>query len=265
MKNRLILFLLLILLLAGCSGADAPEGNEQLRILTETYPPYNFVNKDGEITGQSTEMVRAIMNEVGVESEIEVLTLSEALDLAEKGPGVVLYSLNLTPEREDLFKWVGPIGIYEQVFYTLAESEVAVKDLEDAKKVKKIAVYEGDAGAQFLKSQGFKNLDERPTDVEALQKLADGEVDLWLGNREGLAVVATQAGVDPTELMEVPAIIIHANLFIAFSKDVEDEVIKAWQEAYDRLKEERDTDDKTFVEKVEAKYNDPSYVDSLIK
>ena len=188
----------------------------------------------------------------------------EALDLAETGPGVALYSLNHTADREELFKWVGPIGVYEQVFYTLAESETELKDLEEAKKVKKIAVYEGDAGTRYLQNQGFNNLAIKPTDVEALQSLANGEVDLWLGNREGLSIVAAQSGVDPAELVEVPAIVIHANLFIAFSTDVEDEVVQAWQEALDRLKEERDEDDKTFVEKVEAKYNDPAYIDSLI-
>jgi len=264
MKKRLLLILVVIMMFAGCSGADVPEDYEQLRILTENYPPYNFVDKNGEITGQSTEIVQEIMNDLGVESEIEILPLAEALDLTETGPGVALYSLNHTADREELFKWVGPIGVYEQVFYTLAESETELKDLEEAKKVKKIAVYEGDAGTRYLQNQGFNNLAIKPTDVEALQSLANGEVDLWFGNREGLSIVAAQAGVDPAELVEVPAIIIHANLFIAFSTDVEDEVVQAWQEALDRLKEERDEDDKTFVEKVESKYNDPAYIDSLI-
>jgi len=97
-----------------------------------------------------------------------------------------------------------------------------------------------------------------------LHKFANGEVDLWLGNRAGLNIVAARAGVNLAELIKVPAIIIHANLFIALSKDVEDEVVQAWQEALDRLKEERDDDDKTLIEKVEAKYRDPAYIDERI-
>ena len=191
MRKKLIFFIALLLIVAGCSGAGSPVGDVQLRVLTEDYPPFNFVDKDGVVTGQSTEMVQAIMNEVGIESEIELLALAEALELAEKGSGVVLYSLNRTPEREELFKWVGPIGDYEQVFYA-------------------------------------------------------------------------RAGENLAELIKVPAIIIHANLFIALSKDVEDEVMKAWQKTLDRLKEERDDNDKTLIEKFEAKYKDPAYVESLI-
>jgi len=196
---------------------------------------------------------------------VEVLPLAEALKAAEKGPKVVLYSLNRTTEREELFKWVGPIGDYEQVFYARADSNFIFDDLDDAKKLGKIAVYKGDAGAHYLQAQGFKNLVEFQSDVEALQQLAGGEVDLWLGNRAGLSIVAAEAGVDLSELIKVPAIIIHANLFIAFSKDVEDEVVQAWQAALDRLKEERDADDKTLIEKLEAKYKDPAYIDELIK
>lgn len=264
MRNWLLVLLIVLLLLAGCSGAADPGENGQLKVLTEDYPPFNFVTNDGEVTGQSTEIVRAIMNEVGVDSTIEVLPLAEALELAEKGPGVVLYSLNRTPEREELFKWVGPIGVYEQVFYVRADSNFAYAELDDVKKAGKIAVYAGDAGAKYLQDQGFKNLVVSPTDIEALQLLANGEVDLWLGNSEGLAIVAAEAGVDSTELIKVPAVVIHANLFIAFSKDVEDDLVLAWQEALDRLKEERDDDDKTLIEKIEAKYRDPAYVESLI-
>lgn len=264
MKKQIIFVLLALLLLAGCSGADTPGGYEQLRILTEDYPPYNFTDKNGEVTGQSTEIVQLIMQDVGVESAIELIPLSEAIELAQKGPGVALYSLNRTAEREELFKWVGPVGFYEQIFYARKDSGAVLNSLEDVKEVDKIAVYTGDAGAAYLADQGFKNLVESPTDSEALQKLAAGEVDLWLGNRAGFLITANQAGVDPDLLIEIPAVIIHANLYIAFSKDVPDEVVLAWQQALDRLKSERDHDDKTLIEKIETKYGDPAYIESLI-
>jgi ABC-type amino acid transport substrate-binding protein len=263
MKFWLAVIMVMTLLVAGCSASDEPVANEQLQVVTESYPPYNFVNKDGQVTGQSTEIVKAVMEELGLESEIELLIFSEALELAQKGPGVVLFSVNRTPEREDLFKWVGPIGFYEQVFFARKDAGIELNDLDDAGQVKKLAVYENDAGAQYLKAQGFKNLDESSTDAEALKKLVDGEAQLWLGNREGFYIVAAQAGVDPDLLIEIPTVVIHANLFIAFSKDVEDSVVEAWQLALDRLKEERDADEKTLIEKIEAKYSDPAYVETL--
>jgi len=177
----------------------------------------------------------------------------------------VIYSLNRTPQREELFKWVGPIGSYEQAFYAMRGSTVVINQLEDAKKVSKIGVYQGDAGAQFLESQGFANLDYSLTDADALKKLMDGTVQLWLGNKDGLAITAGQAGVNPEDLIEMPNVVIRADLYIAFSKDVPDSTIKAWQGALDTLKQEKDVDYKTVYEKIMAEYSDPEYIDSLLR
>jgi len=253
-----------------CNVACTVPSTGGLRIITEVYPPYNFVDKNNDVTGQSTEIVRAIMEETDTQANIEVMPLSQGLALAEKGPGVVIYSLNRTPQRENLFKWVGPIGDYEQAFYAKKGSATAAmvtfySQLEDAKKVDKIGVYKGDAGAQFLASQGFTNLDESQTDAEALQKLMDGRVQLWLGNKDGLAITAAQAGVNPDELVIMSAVVIRADLYIAFSRDVPDSTVTAWQSALDVLKQERDIDNKTVYEKIMAEYSDPDYVNSLLR
>jgi polar amino acid transport system substrate-binding protein len=259
------------MLLVACNipGTVLPAGGG-LRIITEVYPPYNFVDKNDNVTGQSTEIVQAILEKTGMQAAIEVMPLSQGLVLAQKGPRVVIYSLNRTPQREELFKWVGPIGNYEQAFYGKAGSAITnllyfkLDKLEDAKNVEKIGVYKGDAGAQFLASQGFTNLDESLTDAEALKKLMDGTVQLWLGNKEGLAITAEQAGVNPDDLVMMPTVVIRADLYIAFSKDIPDSTVKAWQNALDALKQERDIDDKTVYEKIQAKYSDPAYVESLL-
>jgi len=271
MRVWLAILLALAMLLLGCnvSGTVPPAGGE-LRIITEVYPPYNFVDKNNNVTGQSTEIVQAILEKTGTQANIEVMPLSQGLALAEKGPKVVIYSLNRTPQREDLFKWVGPIGNYEQAFYAKKGSAVAAmvvvfySQLEDAKKVEKIGVYKGDAGAQFLASQGFTNLDESQTDAEALQKLMDGEVQLWLGNKDGLAITAAQAGANPADLVMMPTVVIRADLYIAFSKDIPDSTVTAWQSALDALKQEKDVDYKTVYEKIMAEYSDPEYINSLI-
>jgi hypothetical protein len=89
-------------------------------------------------------------------------------------------------------------------------------------------------------------------------------VQLWLGNKDGLAITAAQAGVNPDDLVMMPTVVIRADLYIAFSKDVSDGTVKAWQGALDALKQEKDIDDKTVYEKIMAKYSDPDYIDSLL-
>ena len=270
MRVWLAILVAVAVLLVGCNVAGTVPPTSGLRIIAEVYPPYNFVDKNNNVTGQSTEIVQAILDKTGTQANIEVMPLSQGLALAEKGPKVVVYSLNRTPQREDLFKWVGPIGNYEQAFYAKKGSAVAAmvtvfyRQLEDAKKVEKIGVYKGDAGAQFLASQGFTNLDESQTDAEALQKLMDGEVQLWLGNKDGLAITAAQAGANPADLVMMPTVVIRADLYIAFSKDIPDSTVTAWQSALDALKQEKDVDYKTVYEKIMAEYSDPEYINSLI-
>jgi polar amino acid transport system substrate-binding protein len=264
MRVWLAILLAIAMLLIGCNIAGTQPTTTGLRIITEVYPPYNFVDKNNNVTGQSTEIVQAILEKTGTQANIEVMPLSQGLAIAEKGPGVVIYSLNRTTQRENLFKWVGPIGYYEQAFYAKKGTTIAINELEDAKKVDKIGVYKGDAGAQFLASQGFTNLDESLTDAEALKKLMDGKVELWLGNKDGLAITTAQAGVNPDDLVMMPTVVIRADLYIAFNKDIPDSTVTAWQTALDALKQEKDIDYKTVYEKIMAKYSDPEYINSLI-
>ncbi len=164
-----------------------------------------------------------------------------------------------------MFKWVGPIGHYEQAFYARADSNIILSKLDDAKNVGKIAVYKGDAGARFLASQGFTNLDESLTDMDALKKLINREADLWLGNKDGLEITAKEAGISPEDLRLIPTVVIRADLYIAFSRDVSDSTVKAWQNALDQLKRERDLDGKSIIDKIQAKYSNMAYIESLLR
>lgn len=264
MKIWLTVALIAIISLLACQGT-AVKLNQAPKIITEDYPPFNFIDKNKNVVGQSTEIVQALLKKLGLSAEIEMMPLSKGLEIAQKGPNTAIYSLNRTAERETLFKWVGPIGHYEQAFYTRADSNITFSKLEDAKNVGKIAVYKGDAGAQFLASQGFNNLNESQTDLEALKKLINREVDLWLGNRDGLEIMAKEAGISPEDLKLIPTVVIRADLYIAFSKDVPDSTVKAWQKALDQLKQERDLDGKSIVDRIQAKYSDIAFIESLLR
>jgi hypothetical protein len=63
----------------------------------------------------------------------------------------------------------------------------------------------------------------------------------------------------------LPTVVIQADLYIAFSKDITDSSLAAWQKALDSLKQDQDTDGKTAYDKIRARYNDPVYLQSLIK
>lgn len=265
MKVYLSILFACLLFIISCAPSAVKPVEGKLRVITEVYPPFNFVDKNKNVTGQSVEIVQAMLKKLGTTASIEVMPLSDGLVLTKKGPNTVVFSINKTSQREESYKWVGPIGEYKQLFFARKGSSITVNKLEDAKTVTKIGVYKGDAGNNFLASKGFTNLDESQTDVEALKKLMNGSVQLWLGNESGLAVTAKEAGVNPNELVAIPFVITRADLYIALSPDFPDGTMATWQKTLDSLKQEKDTDGKMIYGKIVARYGDVNYVQSLLQ
>jgi polar amino acid transport system substrate-binding protein len=221
-------FILLSACMTGCSQAG-------LRVISEENPPYNFTDETGNITGQSTEIVRQIVSKTGSQVAIEILPWTQGYSIVQKEPNTVLYSTSRIPQREGLFKWVGPIGSADNWFYSKLGADFTIATLDDAKKVKSIAVYKDDSNQIFLQGQGFTNLDICQDATECIKKLVDGKVDLWLGPAQGLEFIAYGAGINPAEIVAVK-FVRRADWYIAFNKETPDTIIQAWQQALDDLK-----------------------------
>jgi polar amino acid transport system substrate-binding protein len=242
--------ILITLFLPGCS-------QQPLRIITEENPPYNFTDEMGNVTGQSTEIIRQILAATGTRAAIEVLPWSDGYTIVQKDEGTALYSTARIPQREQLFKWVGPIGTADYWLYGTQATVIQVGTLDDAKKVKSIAVYQNDISQIYLQSQGFSNLDVSQNAVECVKKLVTGKVDLWMGPSEGLHFIAYAAGVNPAEIVPVK-LVRRADWYIAFSKSTPDSTIQAWQKALDDLKKADNAKMSTY-EDIVTSYALPRY------
>jgi len=232
MKRLLVLSFAGIFILMSCAS---PAPAEKVRILTEDYPPFNYVDANGKVVGQSTEVVKSMMGKLGQNIPIEVMPWTRAYEVTLTDPGTALYSMARTPEREHLFMWVGPIGSYENWLYAKKDSGVRVSSLEEAKALKAIAAVKDEAGQQKLAGLGFINFVYTDTIADGLKKLNAGNVDLWLGTREDVEIVAKQAGVNPDDLE--PVVFVHRlDLYLAFNKNTAYATVDSWQKALDSLK-----------------------------
>lgn len=231
MKKLIAVLMAGVFILSACSG---PVQTDKLRVLTEEYPPYNYTDEKGTLTGSSTELVKAIISKLGLDTKIEVLPWSPAYELVLNNPNVALYSMARTPARERDFMWVGPLGSYENWLYAKKGSAVRVNSLDEAKAVKAIAAVKDEAGQQKLAGQGFINFTFTASTVDGLKKLMAGEADLWLGTRADVDLVARQSGVDPAELE--PAVFVHSvDIYMAFNKNTPFATVEQWQKALDSL------------------------------
>jgi polar amino acid transport system substrate-binding protein len=225
-----------------------PLLSSEFTILTENLPPLNYL-EDGVLVGPSVEIVKEIQKRVGSHEPIRVFPWARAYKMALEDENVVLFGMTHTKDREDKFKWVGPLATKRDILVAKKGSGIVINSLEDAKKVKRIGTLRDDTREHLLKSLGFTNLESVSDEQKNAQKLVLGRIDLWTIKKPGLRTVCELAGVDYNELEEVYHLR-EIELMIAFSKKTSDSVVKKWRDAFNKM-----LADGTIM-KIRKKWND---------
>ena len=240
--KKLLLLATSMLLLAGQSVLSA-----ELTILTENLPPLNYVD-NGVLVGPSVEIVREIQRRVGSEEQIQVYPWARAYKMALEDENVILFGMTYTKVRHDKFKWVGPLATKRDILVAKKGSAIKIKNLDDAKKVKRIGTLRDDTRGRLLQSYGFTNLEPVSDEQLNAKKLALGRIDLWAYKIPGLRTVCDLAGIDHTAFEEVYHLR-EIDLMIAFSKKTSDTIVQKWKAAFDEM-----TADGT-IKKIQKKWN----------
>lgn len=227
MKNLSLVFASLFLFSA------QPLLSADLTILTENLPPLNYI-KDGELVGPSVEIVKEIQRRVGSREKIQVYPWARAYKMALKDENVVLFSTTHTKERDDKFKWVGPLATKRDILVAKKSLGIIINNLDDAKKVGHIGTLRDDTREILLKKHGFTNLEPVSDEQLNAQKLVLERIDLWAYKIPGLKTVCELAGVDHNELEEVYHLR-EIDVSIAFSKKTSDSIVKKWKNAFDEM------------------------------
>jgi polar amino acid transport system substrate-binding protein len=201
-----------------------------LLITTEHAPPASMKTRDG-IIGRETDKVREMMARTNTEYKIDLLPWKRAYTMALTQSDTCVYSTSRTPERDRLFKWVGPTDEAEWVFWGRADHEFPLKTLEDARKLR-IGTYNGDARDEYLRSRGFK-VDPATNDLVNPQKLLMNRIDLWaVGIRNG-----TQLTQYDWSGKIVPLLVFNrVKVYLACNPSVPDELIARLNAALDEMR-----------------------------
>ncbi|MCW1246419.1 ABC transporter substrate-binding protein [Pseudomonas sp. SAICEU22] len=224
------------LLLAGTVRA----AETSLVLLTENFPPYNMAKngknfaQDENIHGIAVDIVREIFKRADISYSLTLRFPWERIyKLALEKPGYGVFVMARLPEREKLFKWVGPIGPDDWVMLAKADSKIALDSLEQARQYR-IGAYKGDAIAETLAKQGLKPIVVL-RDQDNARKLVNGQIDLWATGDPAGRYLARQEGVsDLKTVLRFNS----AELYLALNKDVPDNVVARLQKALDELRKE---------------------------
>ena len=167
--------------------ADAAPRAGALTILTEHSPPGSMI-ENGKVRGFATDKVREILRRAHVTYTLDLVPWKRAYTAALEHPSTCVYSTSRTPEREALFKWVGPTDQGDWVLMGRAGDAPVLRSLDDARGMR-IGTYYGDARDEYLRARGFQ-VDPVPNDMLNPPKLLARRIDLWAaGMRRGSNVL----------------------------------------------------------------------------
>ena len=225
-------------LFVGVAGVSVAAA-EPVRVLTEEFPPYNYT-EGGKITGLGTEVVEAVLQQLGLQGQFQSLPWARAYETASNVPGVLIYSMVRTPEREKRFKWVGVIAPSEYYLFSLADKGLAITSLGKAQGLQ-IGTVNQSVGEQFLLSRGFvkgKNLQASVRNELNYEKLRLGHIDLWIMNRLSAYHLVRQAGQDPEKTLHKALAIPELSsqgYYMAFGAQTPDATVEPFRKALETL------------------------------
>lgn len=220
------------MLMAASAKAALPDDYKMV-LLTENFPPFNMAADgknyaaDSNISGINADIVREMFKRAGITYSITLRfpwerIYKQVLEQPDQG----LFSTTYTPEREPLFKWVGPLASTGWVLLAPPGSPLRLSSLQQAQQYR-VGAYKNDAVSQHLEANGFKPINSL-RDQENIGKLLKGQIDLWattdpvgpyLAKREGVSGLSTVLRFND------------AQLYLAFNKQTPDEVVTRLQSA----------------------------------
>ncbi|OQY08956.1 MAG: hypothetical protein B6I28_03860 [Fusobacteriia bacterium 4572_132] len=168
-------------------------------IMTEEYPPYNFI-ENGKIVGIGTDLMVEMLKKMDTKlsrKDIKLYPWIRGYVLTQDNKNRVLFSMTRTAEREKLFKWVGPImkGSKNSLI-AIKNKQLRINSIEDLKKYR-IATIKEDETELLLKKKGLEKSIIPTVDILVnLKNLELGRVDMIAYGLDEIKWVMKKNGYD---------------------------------------------------------------------
>ncbi|MES9905419.1 MAG: transporter substrate-binding domain-containing protein [Sedimenticola sp.] len=237
--RTIILFLFFTSVLIFDSAAS------DITFMTHNLQDQTYLDKNGELRGKehagkrafNLELVRELMIAIGHPREFSVVPFARGLKNVQSSSDFAFFNVSRTPSREASAKWVGPLQVETDYLYEMKSSPSNINTLEDAKKVDYICVLNGGVHHTTLKQKGFTNLATKASYVDCFKLLKRGRVNLTPSASSTVVKKLEKANISPNSVNQTPVVVVEAGGYIAFSKNVSDDVIAKWQDTFIHIKQ----------------------------
>lgn len=217
------------------------DGIDDLELLTENYPPFNF-ERDGHVRGFAVDLLVEMLQRAGsskTREDIEVLPWTKGYKAAQTRKNTLLFSTTRFAAREKLFKWVGPIFPNDVVVIAKKARNIRLDTPRDMTPYK-IGVVRDDVAELLLLQAGVApgNFYETVSGSggENLGKmLAADRIDLWAYGKMVAMWNLRESGFSPGDF-EAVYVLQKSDLYFALHKETDDAIVGQLQRALDDLR-----------------------------
>lgn len=153
-----------------------------------SYPPYEFINADGEPDGFNVELFEAIAQEMHLDYKLQLEQWSKVRSELENGEIDVLIGMTYSQERDKVVDFSIPHSYFFHTIFIRKDSPSinSINELED----KTVIVQKDDILHDYLIKKGIKNIITTDTPESSLKLLSSGKYDCALAiESQGMYII----------------------------------------------------------------------------
>lgn len=184
-KNILKLSIYILILLISSQGVFADEIENPNRRLTIAgdlnFPPYEYVDDEGEYRGFNIDLMRALSIEMGIEFRLIPMDWVKAYQALQDGSIDAIQGISFEGSREGIFEFSDPYLKNSITTFVRTDNTYAVH-LSDLKGTR-VGVQRSDRAAYILAEIGEIELVFFSDLNQAMVKLISGDIDAVVGDR----------------------------------------------------------------------------------
>jgi polar amino acid transport system substrate-binding protein len=187
MPVRFLLSAVIALVVASCGEKPAPRSSDtaspgKLIIgMDATYPPFEFTNDKGEISGVSTEIGREIGRALGREVEFRNINFDGLIVALKTGSiGLIISSMTANDERRKSIEFSDPY--VKTGLSVLVSKKSPVEKSDDLKAAgRRVVVRLGTTGEMWARKElPQAQIVALDTDAACVLEVVNGTVDAWV-------------------------------------------------------------------------------------
>ncbi|MBB3167513.1 substrate-binding periplasmic protein [Simiduia aestuariiviva] len=237
MEKRYLVAMIGCLMVVASAFAGPAHRLDQLTYLSENSPPMNFLD-NGEFKGIAVDLLERTTRVAGTpvhRDKVKILPWARAYRAAISGPNKVIFAIYRTPEREALFKWAGPFDANSLVLVAKKNRKIKITQLSQLNKFV-VGAQREDAAEIHLRNLSLDEmvLTLTVSPLQLARMMQADRIDIWAGGVHGINAHLAMIGAAPEDF-EVVGTLHKADLYFAFSRDVDDALVDRFQQSLEKV------------------------------